>query len=533
MKTRKISHIIATGSVLVAMLLFASCEKFLEEQATTSFSADFIYNTPEGLELGVVSLYNLTRGFYQNGEWNFTPPFLLQAKDDLVLGRAGEASLYSILSWGATLGDFGTTRYSHYWRTYYRIIDRANALVAAAETIQGMDPQRKNQLVAEARTFRARSYFILYKLFNNIYVTTEPTTPENALDIIQDKSSEAEIFALINDDLSFAVEHLEWTTTQYGRLTQGTARHIKAQVALWEENWQEAKNQAEAVINSPYHALVGSTAEVFSGDLNHSETLFAMQYKDQTFGGGTPHRFNFLLVSQYGATPGAAYDNLQGGRGAGFLLLNEYFRDLLNEDPNDDRKNGSYYRMYYTYNDPTTLPEGATLGDTIRVYDEFSTDVTERNLYYTRLNPSCVKFMYEDGIPTEVDHPKNIMVYRLAETYLIAAEANYRISGAAAGLPYINAIRRRAHAAELSTMDIQTIMDEDARELGFEGQRWYLLKRLGTLVSQLQQYAGNARNGDFQNQARTRIQPHMVNLPIPLSEMNLLGPAYPQNDGYN
>lgn len=526
---------------LIMIFSVSACSDFLEEKPTTNFSASFVYNTPEGLELGVVSLYNINRNFYENFEWNNSIPLILDAKTDIVLARTGEISLYGQLTWGNTLSDFGTTRYAHHWRTYYRLVDRANAIIKAAENIQGINEAQRNRILAEAKFFRARSFFTLYKLFNNIFVTTEPTSPENALNIINNKSSEAEIFTLINNDLSFAIQHLEWATDEFGRVTQGTARHVKAQVAMWQQNWTEAKTQAEAVINSGHHELLGSTADVFKGNLNHMETLFAVQYAPQIAGGGAGNRYNFILMPQYGAIPGAQYAQNQGNRGAGFLMPNQYLRELLAEDPDDDRAKNNYYQSTFYYNYLETLPPGKNIGDVIDAYNEFSSDASERANFFARMNPGCKKFSQEDAIPTEATHYKNIMVYRLAETYLIAAEATWRISGNdtdAEALAYLNAVRTRANAAPVTVINQQAILDEDARELAFEDVRWYTLKRMGVMVDQIQQHAGNVYQDEggntisFQHLARTRIQPHHVNLPIPVSEITLLGPNYPQNEGY-
>jgi len=127
------------------------------------------------------------------------------------------------------------------------------------------------------------------------------------------------------------------------------------------------------------------------------------------------------------------------------------------------------------------------------------------------------------------------MVYRLAETYLIAAEAIMRSSGDP--LPYINAIRSRAGAAPVTTVTQQTILDERARELAFEGQRWFTLKRMGQSVinDQITSYAGD---GEYfpvnlgEKDPRTNWQPHYINFPIAQIDLDLLGPNYPQNDGY-
>lgn len=127
------------------------------------------------------------------------------------------------------------------------------------------------------------------------------------------------------------------------------------------------------------------------------------------------------------------------------------------------------------------------------------------------------------------------MVYRLAETYLIAAEAIMRSTGDP--LPCINAVRERANAAPLTSVDEQAILDERARELAFEGQRWFTLKRMGQEVIE-RQITSFAGDGEFfpanlgAKAPRTNWQSHFINFPIAQIDLDLLGASYPQNDGY-
>jgi hypothetical protein len=121
------------------------------------------------------------------------------------------------------------------------------------------------------------------------------------------------------------------------------------------------------------------------------------------------------------------------------------------------------------------------------------------------------------------------MVYRLAETYLIAAEANFRINGG--GLSFLNAIRTRANAAPVGAINQQVILDERARELAFEGQRFFTLKRMGLsiLSSQITNYAGDTH---YKPDARNNWNDKYFHFPIPTNDLSLLGPNYPQNAGY-
>src|SRR5690606_13328856 len=210
-------------ALLLSLALFSSCEKdFLQDELHSDTSVDFLYSTPEGLESATVGLYALNRNIYQDQSLNGTYPLILQAKSDLSVGITGEASLYSRLLWGASLGDYGTTSgLNAHWEHFYRLVDRSNAIIKAAENLVDIEEGRRNQILAEAKTMRAHAFFSLYRLFNNIFITTEPTTPENAFEVPQDKSSEDEIFGLLRADLDFAIAHLDYVQPQFGRWGQG------------------------------------------------------------------------------------------------------------------------------------------------------------------------------------------------------------------------------------------------------------------------------------------------------------------------
>ncbi|HBU79119.1 MAG TPA: RagB/SusD family nutrient uptake outer membrane protein, partial [Muricauda sp.] len=134
------------------MATFASCEKELEDELLSDTSVDFLYSTPEGLENAVVGLYTLNRNLYQDLSLNGTYPLIPQAKSDLGVGITGEVSLYSRLLWGASLGDYGTTSgINAYWVNYYKIVDRANAVIQGAENLEDIEEGRRNQILAEAK----------------------------------------------------------------------------------------------------------------------------------------------------------------------------------------------------------------------------------------------------------------------------------------------------------------------------------------------------------------------------------------------
>ncbi len=532
---KKILNLKKSIWLICTLFLVVSCEDYLKDELLSDTSVDFLYNSPEGLESALVGLYTIPREIYQNRGENGSFPIILQAKSDLAAGITGEISLYSRLAWGATVGDHGTEAGQNiYWRDNYKVVDRANSIIKGAENVPFSNEAQKNKILGEAKCMRAQAFFTLYRIFNNIYVNTEPTTPENAFDRPEQPSTQAEIFALLKSDLDFAIANLEWTTPEFGRWTQAAARHLRAKVALWEGDWAGAANQADAIISNGSYSLEASTKDVFKGSLSKKETLLSIQFERDVIGGGSYNFINWNLVPSYHSAPGMTRSVENGGSGAGFLVMNNYMIALLNEDPNDDRKNSSFYKSVYLYNNPATLPAGKNLGDPLDLYDEFSGNQTEFTNYYRRQAPSCVKFLDDTAEPTDRSHIKNVMVYRLAETYLIGAEAHMRNGNTAKALQYINTVRNRANAASITTIDQDAILDENARELAFEGHRWFDLKRIGVLTSYLQDHMGSAVwNATYSvGDPRPRYQDHMKNWAIPQAQLELLGPNYPQNLGY-
>ena len=526
--------------LLAVMFLVVSCDGYLDEQPTTLIDADYIYTTEDGLKSGVVSLYKFDRDRYDRSTEDYMGAVLMQSRSDLTFSRSGYTGLMGRYERGISPVDYGSNLASTlFWKHFYNMTNKATDIINAAEVVEGVDTATKNQIIAEAKFFRAHSYFFLYRMYNNIFVTTKSVTVENAFDVVETSSTKEEIFSLINSDLQFAVDNLQWNVS-FGRISKGTAKHVKAKVAMWQGDWAEAKKQALDVIEDPMspHSLVATTADVFKGDKNNSEQLYVIQTDNELLGGGDVTMMNANFVTQYFQIPGIVEDLEQGGRGFSRVIPNNYLLDLLAEDPNDTRDDNTYFRLNYFYNDVNNLPAGKNVGDVIDIYKPISAanpDGDQYQRYFQRLHPSCVKFNEEDDDATSYRNRTSALVYRLAETYLIAAEAIMRSSGDP--LPYINAVRTRANAVPVTTISEQIILDERARELSFEGQRWFTLKRMGQEVinRQITTYAGA---GDFypanlgSKDPRTNWQDHFINWPIFQEDLDLLGPNYPQNLGY-
>lgn len=183
---------------------------------------------------------------------------------------------------------------------------------------------------------------------------------------------------------------------------------------------------------------------------------------------------------------------------------------------------------------PTGINKPAT------AYDNFG-GVNVTNKYF----PSLSKYnatQARSGNDPNISSVRPFIVYRFAETYLIAAEAAFMLGQIADAVDYLNVVRSRAGdtpaaktalttttATDLATGGIDYILDERTRELAGEQTRWFDLVRTKKLIDRVK--AHNA-------QAAPNIQAHHVLRPIPQTQIDLaIDPTsedgkYPQNQGY-
>ena len=126
---------------------------------------------------------------------------------------------------------------------------------------------------------------------------------------------------------------------------------------------------------------------------------------------------------------------------------------------------------------------------------------------------------------------RDIILARLAETYLIAAEAYLQAGDASTGLQRLNVVRERAGVADatLADFDIDYILDERGRELLGEYHRWFDLKRTGTLVERASMHHYLIEPGNF-NGANGELK---ILRPIPQEALDLnQNNDFPQNPAY-
>ncbi len=347
-------NILLTLFAFATAFFLSSCTEFLKETPVDQISVDYIYSTGDGLEVGVNALYSLMRT-YNIPAFEGTPlaaNVFFMVADDLGQTR----------TWHRPYGpnNHTPTGYPAYkWTEGYKIIDRCNAIIAGSENITDYNETLKNRIVAQARVIRAEIYFDLIRMYDNILIDVTPTTPENINDsITYSVANPADVYALINGDLNFAIENLSYDEP-YGRYSKSVARHLRGKSAMWQSDWAEAITQFDAIINESGKALV-PIDQVFGQNLNHKEMLFAytrnelLGGNDALAGGGGTWISSVFVQRLYENSSGDfIQDPEYGGQALAWSTCNEYLRSLYDK-VNDKRYTTYYYPELYTANNPAS-----------------------------------------------------------------------------------------------------------------------------------------------------------------------------------
>ncbi len=526
---KKIHIILAAFSLLSV----SACSDFLTEQNETKYSVDYIYSTPEGLKLAVNALYAKQR-YYANDTESSTMMAMVRMSDLAIpIGGTGNYfGTYDPAHFKAT-----SSNVANRWKIMYSIIGKCNDIIDAAGKMEDSPELRRS--VAEAKCFRAQSYFLLFRTFDRIWLTTEAVTPENVDDKREFRPAASEdVFALLYSDLQYAIENLPWTSYETGRFNAAAARHILADVALWNKDYQLALSLVDEIDQCPDYSLV-EVDNVFHGaDLNHSESLLTQQWSENLGGNlstGTA-KGNYLCAlyiamsrAEIGGTSEESCSVDNWGYTYGRCLPNPYLFSLY--DQAKDMRYSSWYIHKYRNTSEKTIAYGSTTVAPGDYFPLYKNGTLNRNVL-----PGCLK--YGDiwtRQPFETTSYKDIIIYRLAESYIIGAEAALMLGDQTKAKYYFNKTWTRAGNDELTgSLTIKDIVDEQAREMAFEGGRWFFLKRQGILIDQVRNYIGHPDYAaSIKGRTNLPANPHFIRWPIPEAEIiNMGADNFPQNLGY-
>lgn len=513
--------------IITTSLLFStSCTNWLDENQFDKINSEIIYQTPEGLTTALNGLYSLNRRYYRFIDTNDTRAnYWFYCADDLCITRTyNDNNIYQ----AGMIG--GIDFYADMWVNGYQMIDRASAVIVNARKVE-MDAAAKREMVAQAKAIRAMTYLRLVTIYDNILLDTIPTTATNAFDAVEYKpATKAQIHDLINSDLDFAIANLKYNVSKE-KIGQGMARMLRAESAMWTGDYATAATHTDAVIASGEYSLVNIDQVFGATSLKHKETMLVLPF-DELLGGadnraggsGSPlggaFQARYYEIKVTGQPNPIIEDNVYGGNAFGWNLPNDYLRSLY-DVTKDKRMKFYYYPDTLIVNNPLSPAFGKPIPKAL----PYSTNIREYHW-------SCMK--YRDMVKpagTAMSYRDKIM-YRFAEVYLLGAEAHWRVGGASSpkALEYINKIRTRAGIANVTTVDLKVLMDEQAREMSFEGKRWFFLKRIGKLVEQYNAYHYfGGTLGAFTK--KSPMDDHHTRWPIPKSQLDIMI-TFPQNPGY-
>lgn len=553
--------------LVITLLLFSSlnCKKsFLQENPLAIIAPDNLYVNKAGFEAGLYGLYYL---------WREERKGIKGATGDLASTAAiiGVDNAYCLYSSGGAaeqvFNDFGvslnpTTGYVTRFFTYlYQTINSANTIIDRSENPDiNWAVNEKNQTVGEARLIRAWAYRHLTYLWGDVPLTLHESTGKN-IKTDWERAPIAEVRKAMEDDLLFAEANLPSVATVEGRASKVVAEHYLAELYLTIGENKKAKDMALKIINNSDYKLITTrygvqkdqpgtpfTDMFIDGNSNRSEgnteALWVMQNEYLSAGGDANimrrwwvNRYNTIKVG--GKTP-ITYSKENGGRGIGRFAVTKYGLSVYSSG--DDR--GSYFawRYFWIMNNPRSLPAGSKLtatctspgytggsvGDTVKL--SFDCDEPKPNATSAPNWPNIRKWDWAPDDPSDVQNSRNYndQVYlRLGETYLLLAEAQFKLNDPDGAATTINVLRQRVHASLITGTDVSMdfILDERSRELISEEHRRYTLRRTHTWFSRTKMY--NKHAGPL-------ITLRDTLLPIPQSviDANLDYPME-QNPGYN
>ncbi|WP_339880115.1 RagB/SusD family nutrient uptake outer membrane protein [uncultured Algoriphagus sp.] len=472
-----------------------SCE--LQEDVYSSITTDNFFQTAGDAETALIGAYDPMAGLY-NAAVHATDFGTDQIYPRPVVAR----DTYTLFTYDQNYSSqksFGRTFESplQTWSSCYEGIERANWILEKVPGI-AMDEGRKATILGEAYFLRGFYLWMLTKNFGEVVIKTSPSKSES--DAYNPKSTTEEVYAQIFQDLDMAIANLPAYSTQspeFGRPSKEAAMALSAKASLYSGNYQQALNMAEGVINSGYYRLLDDIIDVFDVSKEteaRAENIWAYESVSTVPGRGTQ------VPSLYGPASSAGMEYGNSSYGSAFAY--QSFYDSF--DPSDKRRN--LLATSFINRKGEVVPQ------------ELITPVTTDGVLVGK---------FKDPNSNGNGYAINLPIIRMADVYLIAAEAEAYLNGASSkAYGYINAVRNRAGLEDLigglgAEEFVDSVIQERSWEFFGEADRWYDLARTGKFLELIPQAVNSVypvRNP----------QPKNRYFPIPLDEVNA-NPQLEQN----
>jgi len=503
----KLNYVKYTSVVLLGVgVCFISCKKsFLETTPKGEFLEANYYQTPDQAFSGLVAAYDPLVTETGGSDQTYTNPLgpLNSASDDCYAGGGGSSDTPDWQTWNNYTLNSAQGPQAGFWTINFLGVSRTNTILSKLSSVPGLSAALASRYTGEAQFLRAHYYFDLVRLFKNVPLITTPLDPSTIYN--QPQAAPSAVYAQIEADLNAAIPNLPATiaSSETGRVSQGAAIALLGKVLLYEQKWaasaaQFAKINGTPGVASPTYGykLQATFGSVFSPDNKfNSEAIFEIPHTaTQNYNWGQWDSFKANVYVQM-VGPRDFGDATYAG-GWGFNPITKSLHDVMVGDP----------RYGYTIYNMDSL---ATLE--AKTY----TPSYQNTGWFLRKYAPLTKYKSTTGT-VELNYPNDYIEIRLADTYLMEAEALINASGdltRAAAL--VNAVRARVGLAPVAAT-LANVYSERRLELATEGHRWFDLVRWGQAPATL------AFKGFVSGKNEI--------LPIPLNELS--NTKLVQNPGY-
>lgn len=496
-----LKHKLLSILVLFAGLFLSGCDKdILEPKIFQELTEDNFFKTEADFNAAVVALYNPF-----SIDWGDTDPGVGQWYVALYNANNRSYLLRSMLTTDELWNDWDANILNFTWgpstfsgdngSTYVKIRFVARA-TDAIDKISKSDASEsiKNKYIAEAKTMRAWTMYVLYDFFGPVNVKLNPETLSST-EIIPRLSNE-EYTKAIEQDLLDAIainempESYNSSPSEWGRASKGLARMLLLKLYMHKKDWIKAEAIGKDIMNIGSYSLQSDYSNIFVEKANN-EVIYAIPSSEAIPNWYMQHMF-----------PG---DYAKGYAGSKLI----------------ERGGGWYgYAMPWSFYDK--FEEGDLRKNTIisEYQANWGGTVNRNSSWFKGAIPLKYTGIQGDGPSYAIDW----VVFRYAEVLLSVAEAINEQRGPEDAYQYVNEVRLRAGVGAWSGMSEaqfrDAILDERGRELFSEGVRRQDLVRHGKFIEKA--IARGASNA----------QPHHVLFPIP-QEVIIEGKGIiEQNPGY-
>ncbi|WP_370225603.1 RagB/SusD family nutrient uptake outer membrane protein [Mesoflavibacter sp.] len=482
-------NILYAFTVLVG---FAACsDDFVEREPVYSIGSENYFNSETDYYNALVGAYDLLQSTYVNvmlGEI---------ASNNTLCGGESATDVIGFQQIDDMTHTPVNSNLKNIWDWMFAGVNRANYIL---EFQDKTDFEGKEVIIAETRFLRAYYYFELVKWFGP--VPLKETRFELGDETSIPRSPVSDVYGLIESDLQYAINNLEYTAPQIGRVTKGAAQALLGKAYLYQDKFSDAANVLDNLIQFGPYDLVDDYNTIFeNAGENGVESVFEVQYTDAEGAG-----FGCLQCSEGNVAVG--FNGIRNYDGPVFdsgFSFNVPTQDVVDEfEAGDLRKDVAILDIEAWAN--TT---GATYGTGY-----------EHTGYFNR------KYIARQGDANLGDqnltNPNNYRAIRFADVLLMAAEAFNRsgIDDTKAQL-YLNRVRERAfgdtshNVTVTGTALTDAIYHERRVELVGEGHHFFDLVRTGR---------GNQIPGFTSNKNEL--------FPIPIEEIQFSNGNWQQNPGY-